>query len=136
MLLDCLVRQEREGIRLVAALAPSVTFEDVFDLYRDSGFLYAAKLEALAPVIDDIYATWKRPLAANSGVLRSVARRGLLANRVVLRNAICAYANAPRRWHAQHLVSRERGEYSGTLAVLVRPEASQMWANQNPDLCH
>jgi hypothetical protein len=119
VLLDRLVRQEREGMRLVAALAPSVTFDDVFDLYRDSGFLYAAKLEALAPVIDDIYATWKRALAADSGVLCFVARRGLLNNWVVLRNAICAYAYAPRTWHAQHLVSRERGEYSGTLAVLV-----------------
>jgi hypothetical protein len=62
LLLDRLVRQERESIRLGTALVPRPRFEDVFELYRASGFLYPAKLAALEADMPSIERTWRGAL--------------------------------------------------------------------------
>jgi hypothetical protein len=119
LLLDRLLRQERDSLRLVAALAPPLQFEELFELYRASGFLYPAKLAALDDHLPSIERTSRKALAAGSQVFRLVTRLGIIEGAVRLRNAISAFAYAPGTWHGQHLVSRQRHEYTGTLAVLM-----------------
>jgi len=91
----------------------------VFDFYRASGFVYPAKLAALQPRLSAIEGTWNRLLARDSDVFRFAARYALADGRSALANAACAYESAPGSWQCQHLVSAERHEYSGTLAVLT-----------------
>jgi hypothetical protein len=118
-LLDRLVRQERENVRLVAAWVGKPRFEEVFELYRASGFLYPAKLAALQGDMPSIEQTWRRALAPDARMFRVVARYGTVDDAVRLRNTISAFAYAPGTWQGQHLVSRERHEFTGTLAVLI-----------------
>jgi hypothetical protein len=118
-LLDRLVRQEREGIRLVTAIAGSPRFEDVFELYRASGFLYSSKSAALHPHMAAIEQTYHRLLAPESRIFRFVARFGVVDDAVRIRNAISAFSYTGGTWQGQHLVSREHHEYTGTLAVLI-----------------
>ena len=118
-LLDRLVRQERESVRLVSALVGKPRFEEVFELYRASGFLYPAKLAALQGDMPSIEQTWRRALAPDARMFRVVARYGIVDAAVRLRNTISAFAYAPGTWQGQHLVSRDRHEFTGTLAVLI-----------------
>jgi hypothetical protein len=118
-LFDRLVRQERESIRLAARLLPKPSFDEVFELYRESGFLYPAKLAALEAEMPSIERTWKRALASDTTTFRTVARYGLVSGQIRLRNAASAFAYAAGTWQLQHLVSRERHEYTGTLAVMM-----------------
>lgn len=104
---------------LVEALAPPVTFDELFAFYRDSGFLYPGKLAALDDRRDVIAGTWRQLLGADRSVFRLIARRGLADGRPRMSNAVCAFAYAPGTWQAQHLVSLRRHEYTGTLAVLM-----------------
>ncbi len=117
-LLDRLVRQERETLRVMAQVLPP-TFDAVMELYRASGFLYPAKLAALKPRLPAIERTWRSGLQERSRVLRVVGRWGIVDGEVRLRSAISAFAYAEGTWQGQHLVSRERREYTGTLAVLA-----------------
>jgi hypothetical protein len=98
-----------------APAGASAAFEEVFDFYRASGFLYPGKLAALAPRLPAIEQTWRRLLAADPHVFRFVETRAVDGE---LRNAICAFLYAPGTWQGQHLVSRHRHEYAGTLRVL------------------
>ena len=50
-------------------------FDEIFDFYRDSGFLYPAKLAALAPRQSVIEQTWRRLLAADPVLFRFFANR-------------------------------------------------------------
>ena len=106
-------------MRLVAALAPPPDFGQVFELYRASGFLYPGKLRALEPRLPAIEDTWKRALDPGCGAFRVHARLGLVEGGICLRSAISAFAYAGSSWHGQHLVSRDRHEYTGTIAVLI-----------------
>lgn len=118
-LLDRFGRQERESLRLMAEVLPPPTFDAVFELYHASGCLYPAKLTALRSQMPAIEDTWRRALEPDTRVLRIVARRGIVDSGVRLRSAITAFAYAAGTWQGQHLVSRERHEYTGTLAVLI-----------------
>src|SRR4051794_8539384 len=91
------------------------SFDDVFGFYRESGFLYPAKLAALAPQLPAIERTWRRLLAADPHLFRFVAQR---AEDGELRHAISAFLYAPGTWQVQHLVSRRRHQPAGTLRVL------------------
>jgi hypothetical protein len=95
---------------------PQAEFEEVFAFYRESGFLYPAKLAALAPRMPAIERTWQRLLADDAELFRLFTNR---APDGELRNAICAFAYAPGTWQGQHLVSRRRHERAGTLRVLT-----------------
>ena len=119
VLLARLVRQERESVRLMEALAPKPQFEDVLEHYGASGFLYPAKLEALRAQMPSIEQTWRRALSADTDIFRLVWRFGMIDDAVRLRNTISAFAYTPSTWHAQHLVSRDRHEYARTLVVLI-----------------
>jgi len=100
--------------------ASAPAFDEVFDFYRRSGFLYPGKLVALEPRLPAIEATWRALLAPGSDVFCFVARRRLEGERAVFKNTACAFAYAPGTWQMQHLVSAERGEYTGTLWVIAR----------------
>jgi hypothetical protein len=109
------------------------SFDELFGFYRDSGFLYPAKLAALAPRLTEIEQTWRALLAAEPHLFRLCAKR---AGDGRLLNAICAFTYAPGTWQAQHLVSLRRHEYTGTLQVL---SALVRWLNdagvQHTRLC-
>ena len=60
-----------------------------------------------------------RPAWADRSVFRFISRLALGEGRPRLVNAICAFAYAPGTWQAQHLVSLQRREYTGTLALLL-----------------
>jgi hypothetical protein len=96
-------------------LQQRASFDEVFTFYRDSGFLYPAKLAALAPRMAALERTWQRLLADDAEVFRLFVNRAPSGE---LLNAICAFEYAPGSWQGQHLVSRRRHEYLGTLAVL------------------
>jgi hypothetical protein len=102
-------------LALAPALAGRAPFDAVFDFYRVSGFLYPGKLAALAPRLPAIERTWRRLLAADPHVFRFIHSRTADGE---LANSICAFLYAPGAWQGQHLVSRQRHEYAGTLHVL------------------
>jgi hypothetical protein len=106
-------------VSLIEALAPTVTFDELFAFYRDSGFLYPGKLAAVDDRRDAVERTWRILLGADGSVFRFISRRALAEGRPRLVNAICAFAYAPGTWQAQHLVSLQRREYTGTLALLL-----------------
>lgn len=118
-LLTRLVACERASVSLIEALAPTMTFDELFAFYRDSGFLYPGKLAAVDDRRDAVERTWRILLGADGSVFRFVSRRALAEGRPRLVNAICAFAYAPGTWQAQHLVSLQRREYTGTLALLL-----------------
>ena len=118
-LLSRLVASERESVSLIEALAPPVTFDQLFAFYRESGFLYPGKLTALDDRRDVVERTWRILLGADRSVFRFISRLTLAQGRPMLANAVCAFAYAPGTWQAQHLVSRYRREYTGTLALLL-----------------
>lgn len=93
-----------------------VRFDELFEFYRAAGFLYPAKRAALEARWPAIEKTWTRLLAAHEDVFALFARR---ASDGALANAATAFAYAARTWQAQHLVSRVRHEYTGTLGVIV-----------------
>ena len=111
---------------LIEALAPPVTFDELFAFYRDSGFLYPGKLAAVDDRRDAVERTWRVLLGADRSVFRFISRLALAEGRPRLVNAICAFAYAPGTWQAQHLVSLQRREYTGTLALLL---ALSEWAD-------
>jgi len=125
-LLSRLVAGERASMALVEKLAPPVSFEELFAFYRESGFLYPGKLAGLDDRRDVVERTWRQLLAADHSVFRFISRLGLAEGRPRLINTICAFAYAPGTWQAQHLVSLRRGEYTGTLALLM---ALSDWAH-------
>jgi hypothetical protein len=96
-------------------LQQRASFDEVFAFYRDSGFLYPAKLAALAPRMPALERTWRRLLDDDADLFRLFANR---APDGELLNAICAFEYVPGTWQGQHLVSRRRHEYLGTLGVL------------------
>lgn len=118
-LLSRLVASERASVSLIEALAPPVTFDQLFAFYRDSGFLYPGKLAAVDDRRDAVERTWRVLLGADRSVFRFISRLALAGGRPRLVNAICAFAYAPGTWQAQHLVSLQRREYTGTLALLL-----------------
>ena len=118
-LLRRLVASERASVSLIEALAPPVAFHELFAFYRDSGFLYPGKLAAVDHRRDAVERTWRVLLGADRSVFRFISRLALGEGRPRLVNAICAFAYAPGTWQAQHLVSLQRREYTGTLALLL-----------------
>jgi hypothetical protein len=106
-------------VSLIEALAPRVTFDQLFAFYRESGFLYPGKLAAVDDRRDAVERTWRVLLGADRYVFRFISRLALGEGGPRLVNAICAFAYAPGTWQAQHLVSLQRREYTGTLALLL-----------------
>jgi hypothetical protein len=70
-------------------LTSTAGFDEVFEFYRRSGFLYTAKLAALESRLPAIEATWRALLAADESVFRFWVRHGREGERVVLKNG-CA----------------------------------------------
>jgi hypothetical protein len=94
---------------MCAVAAEGLAVPEVLDLYRRSGLGPFALPDAA------LRQTWQRLLDAQPGVFRIDGRRdddGALAY------SASAFAYATGTWHAQHLVSGERDDRAGAVAVL------------------
>ena len=124
-LLSRLVASERASVSLIEALAPPVTFDQLFAFYRESGFLYPGKLAALddrrdrgrahvAPIL----------LGADRSVFRFISRLALAEGRPSLLNADLRVRLRPRDvagpasgQPASAGVHRDAGPASGAVGV-------------------
>ena len=129
LVLERLVEEELSSMRLDELAGPPPSFAEVFDFYRGSGFLYAAKLAAMRERLDAIEATWQRLIAAGDDVFKLMVRRRAVDGSAVARNSVCAFEHTPGTWQCQHLVSAERHEYTGTLTTFL---AMARWLERNP----
>lgn len=113
--------------------ASAFDFDELVEFYREAGFLYEAKLRALAPHMAEIRRTWEA-LAASQGRLgRVIERRRAVGRGSRLRATLSAFFYAPGTWLAQHFVSSERGAYTDSLVALV---GLATWFEQNPTIEH
>ena len=129
LVLERLVEEELSSMRLDELVGPPPSFAEVFDFYRGSGFLYAAKLAAMRERLDAIETTWRRLTAAGDDVFKLMVRRRAVDGSAVARNSVCAFEHTPGTWQCQHLVSAERHEYTGTLTTFL---AMSRWLERNP----
>ena len=127
--LDRLVEEELDALRVQDVLAPSPTFDEVFDFYRAAGFLYPAKFAALGARLPAIEDTWTRLLGVGDEVFKIFTRRRLVDGEPTIKNSVCAVEHAPGTWQCQHLVSADRHEYLGTLSAFL---AMAEWLERNP----
>ena len=58
-------------------------------------------------------------LAANGDVFKFVFRRQVEGRQAVAKSSVCAFAYAPGTWQGQHLVSRDRHQFTATLSALM-----------------
>jgi hypothetical protein len=129
LVLERLVEEELSSMRLDELAGPPPSFAEVFDFYRGSGFLYAAKLAEMRERIHAIEATWRRLIAAGDDVFKLMVRRRAVNGEPEARNSVCAFEHTPGTWQCQHLVSAERHEYTGTLTTFL---AMARWLERNP----
>jgi hypothetical protein len=127
--LDRLVEEELDALRVQDALGRAPTFQEILAFYRGAGFLYPAKLAELGARLPAIEATWTRLLAAGDDVFKIFTRRRLVAGEVTIKNSVCAMEHTPGTWQCQHLVSADRHEYLGTLSAFL---AMAEWLERNP----
>ena len=91
LVLERLVEEELSSMRLDELAGPPPSFAEVFDFYRSSGFLYAAKLAEMRERIHAIEATWRRLIAAGDDVFKLMVRRHAVDREPVARNSVCAF---------------------------------------------
>ena len=93
----------------------------ILELYRRTGFLDPARLPTLTPRLPAVASTWQRLLGADGDLLKVLLRWApeSTTGRLVPKNSVCAVEQLPGTWQVQHLVSAERHEYWGTLAMLA-----------------
>jgi hypothetical protein len=73
----------------------------LFDIYRQSGFLYPAKADRLAPFLPQIVENWRRGMAGGESIMRVVtyrAKDGRWAS-------LSAWRSTHIGWNHQHIVS-------------------------------
>jgi hypothetical protein len=127
--LDRLVEEELDALRVQAVIGGAPTFDEIFSFYRAAGFLYPAKLAELGARMPAIEATWMRLLASGDEVFKLFTRRRFVGGEATIKNSICAVEHAPGTWQCQHLVSADRHEYLGTLSAFL---AMAEWLEGNP----
>ena len=127
--LDRLVEEELDALRVQDVLAPPLTFKEVFAFYTAAGFLYPAKFAELGAQLPAVEATWSRLLTAGDDVFKIFARRRLVDGEATIKNSVCAVEHAPGTWQCQHLVSADRHEYLGTLSAFL---AMAEWLERHP----
>ena len=127
--LDRLVEEELDALRVQDVLAPPPTFEEVFAFYTAAGFLYPAKFAELGARLPAIEATWSRLLTSGDEVFKIFNRRRLIDGEATIKNSVCAVEHAPGTWQCQHLVSADRHEYLGTLSAFL---AMAEWLERHP----
>jgi hypothetical protein len=127
--LDRLVEEELDALRVQDVIGRALTFDEIFAFYRTAGFLYPAKLAELGARMPAIEATWMRLLASGDEVFKLFTRRRFADGAVTIKNSVCAVEHAPGTWQCQHLVSADRHEYLGTLSAFL---AMAEWLERNP----
>jgi len=130
LVLRRLIEQQIEDMRLADARGEMPAFAEVIDLYSATRFLYPAKLEELEPRFAEVEKTWKSLLAANGDIFKFVFRRQVEGRRAVAKSSVCAFTYAPGTWQGQHLVSRDRHQFTATLSAL---SALSSWVAELPD---
>jgi hypothetical protein len=131
--LDRLIEEELDALRVQDVVAQPPTFEAIFAFYRAAGFLYPAKLAELGARMGAIEATWRRLLSAGEDVFKIFTRRRLVDGAATIKNSVCAVEHTPGTWQCQHLVSADRHEYLGTLSAFL---AMSEWLERNPDAAY
>jgi hypothetical protein len=102
-----LTDSQREHARLVEVCYPGVkaahdvTFEDIWGLFLESGFLYPEKVARLQPVIAEIQQTVRALLQANGSLMATVALR----NETGLDAQISMLRWCQQTWIVQHLAA-------------------------------
>lgn len=119
LVLRRLIEQQIEDMRLADARGEMPAFADVVELYGATRFLYPAKLEELEPHFGEVERTWKKLLGANGDIFKFVFRRQIEGRKAVAKSSVCAFTYAPATWQAQHLVSRDRHQFTATLSALM-----------------
>jgi hypothetical protein len=127
--LDRLIEEELDALRVQDVIGRAPTFDEIFAFYRASGFLYPAKLAELGSRMPAIEATWMRLLASGDEVFKLFTRRRFAGGEATIKNSVCAVEHAPGTWQCQHLVSADRHEYIGTLSAFL---AMAEWLERNP----
>ena len=127
--LDRLVEEELDALRVQDVLGRTPTFDEIFAFYRAAGFLYPAKLAELGARMPAVEATWMRLLTSGDGVFKLFTRRRYVAGEAMIKNSVCAVEHAPGTWQCQHLVSADRHEYVGTLSAFL---AMAEWLERHP----
>jgi hypothetical protein len=118
----------------------SATFDEIVGFYLAAGFLYPAKLAELGDRLDLIKDTWRRLVEADR-VFEMMLLRRTVAGEPAVKNSVCTFQTLPGIWHVQHLVSADRHERAGTLAILLaisdlmeaRPDAAGYKLTYRPD---
>jgi hypothetical protein len=127
--LDRLVEEELDALRVQDVLGRTPTFDEIFAFYRAAGFLYPAKLAELGARMPAVEATWMRLLASGDEVFKLFTRRRFVGGEATIKNSVCAVEHAPGTWQCQHLVSADRHEYLGTLSAFL---AMAEWLERHP----
>jgi hypothetical protein len=117
--LERVAERELTSIHTAELFGERPTFRDVFEHYRETRFLYSAKLDELGPRLAAIEATWGRLIAADGSVFKILLRHVVEDGRLVPGTSVCAFEFAPQFWMVQHLVSARHHELTGTLAVCL-----------------
>ena len=104
---------------------PGFSFQDLWDFYLESHFVYASKKAGIIPYLDQIFDTWNRLFCSGGDVARIVLR--LKKGRV--RNAMTMLRMYPRTWVVQHMASL--ADPKGMMLVLLDAIG---WMMQNETL--
>jgi hypothetical protein len=127
--LDRLIAEELDALRVQDVIGRRPTFDELFEFYRAAGFLYPAKFAELSAWLPVIESTWTRLLESGDDVFKVFTRRRFVAGAATIKNSVCAVEHAPGTWQCQHLVSADRHEYLGTLSAFL---AMADWLERNP----
>jgi hypothetical protein len=127
--LDRLIDEELDALRVQDAIGRRPTFDELFAFYLAAGFVYPAKFAEIGDWLPAIEATWTRLLASGDEVFKIFTRRRFVDGRPAIKNTVSAVEHAPGTWQCQHLVSADRHEYLGTLSAFL---AMAEWLERNP----
>ena len=95
--------------------------DELFQRYMQTGFLYADKLERLAPFTQEILENWRRAAASPDGLLRVVTYAGARERSWA---SLASWRHTLSAWCTQHLVSR--GDPVASRAVLLAEQQAMI----------
>jgi len=119
MVLRRLIDHEIDTMRAAEVRGDPITFDEVVEFYGATRFLYPAKLGVLESRLAAVRTTWEHLIGANNETFKLLMLRRVVNGRLTVKNSVCAFEYAPGIWQAQHLVSADRHEFTGTLAAIM-----------------
>jgi hypothetical protein len=92
------IEQSQPGVEVTR----DVEFGELWQFFKDTGFLYPAKIATLEPVLPEIERTVTALLAANGNLMHTIVMR----ENGMLQGHVCALTTHSRTWSSQHLAVR------------------------------